>query len=210
MHRLTTRTIALAATLAATGCATTTFSSIWKAPDAPTVVLSGQKVAAVVMTPNNATRRAAEEALAREITKRGAEGVASYAFLSDQDLQDEASAKAGLQKAGVAGVVVMRVVSQNQSTTYTPSTWSRGYYPSFWGYWGYGWGAVYSPGYVRTDTLVSVETLVYSVGEDKLLWAGVSGTTNPSHVDAFVKEIVDEAAKEMRKSGLLPSRWEQR
>lgn len=173
-------------------------------------MLSGQKVAAVVMTPNDGTRRTAEEALAREITKRGATGVASYTFLSDQDLKDRAAATAHLQQAGVQGVVVMRVVSQDQSVTYTSSTWSRGYYPSFWGYWGYGWGAVHSPGYVRSDTVVSVETLVYSVAEDKLLWAGVSGTTNPSNVDAFVKEIVDEAAKEMRKSGLLPTRWEQR
>ncbi len=210
MHRLTTCSFALAAMLAAAGCATTTFSSIWKAPDTPQIVLSGQKVAAVVMAPSDGTRRAAEEALAREITKRGAEGVASYTFLSDQDLKDEAAAKAHLQQAGIEGVVVMRVVSQDQSVTYTPNTWARGYYPSFWGYWGYGWGAVQSPGYIRTDTVVNVETLVYSVAGDKLLWAGVSGTTNPSQVDAFVTEIADEATKEMRKSGLLPTRWDQR
>ena len=129
---------------------------------------------------------------------------------TEQDLKDQDAAKADLRQAGVQGVVVMRVVSQDQSTTYTPSTWSRGYYPSFWGYWGYGWGAVYSPGYIRTDMVVNVETLVYRVADDKLLWAGVSGTTNPSRVDTFVREIVDEAAKEMRKSGLLPTRWEQR
>ena len=210
MHRLTTCTLALTAALAAAGCATTTFSSIWKAPDVPQIVLSGQKVAAVVMVPDDGTRRAAEEALAAELTKRGAAGVASYTFLSGQDLKDEAAAKAHLQQAGMQGVVIMRVVSQDQSVTYSPSTWSRGYYPSFGGYWGYGWGAVYSPGYIRTDTIVNVETLVYSLTADKLLWAGVSGTTNPSRVDAFVTEIVDEAAKEMRKSGLLPTRWEQR
>jgi hypothetical protein len=209
MHRFTTVPLALAATLAAAGCATTTFSSIWKAPDAPQIVLSGQKVAAVVMTPNNGARRAAEDALARELTKLGASGVASYTFLSDQDLKDEAAAKTHLQQAGVAGVVVMRVASQDQSVSYSPSTWSRGYYPSFGGYWGYGWGAVYSPGYIRTDTIVNVETLVYSLTSDKLLWAAVSGTTNPSQVDAFVTGIVDEAAKEMRKSGLLPTQWEQ-
>lgn len=210
MHRSTTCTLALAAMLAGSACATTTFSSIWKAPDAPQIVLSGQKVAAVVMAPSDGTRRTAEDALARELTRRGVEGVASYTFLSDQDLKDEAAAKARLQQAGIEGVVVMRVVSQDQSVTYAPSTWSRGYYPSFWGYWGYGWGTVYSPGYVRTDTVVNVETLVYSVSGDTLLWAGVSGTTNPSKVDAFVTEIVDEAAKEMRKSGLLPTRWDER
>jgi hypothetical protein len=35
------------------------------------------------------------------------------------------------------------------------------------------------------------------------VWAGQSKTTNPSRVDALVKEIVRAAAEEMRKEGLL-------
>jgi len=53
------------------------------------------------------------------------------------------------------------------------------------------------------DTIVSVETLVYSVNQDKLVWAGMSETTNPSKVDAFIKELSTGAIKEMKKAGLL-------
>jgi hypothetical protein len=48
-----------------------------------------------------------------------------------------------------------------------------------------------------------VETLVYSVEQDKLLWAGQSKTTNPSNIQDFIRELSDAAAKEMRKAGFV-------
>ena len=39
--------------------------------------------------------------------------------------------------------------------------------------------------------------------QNKLVWAGESETTNPSKVDAFVKELAAGTAKEMKKLGLL-------
>jgi hypothetical protein len=80
--------------------------------------------------------------------------------------------------------------------------WSTGYYTSFWGYYGYTWGAVWDPGYLREDRIVTVETLVFSVPRDKLLWAALSETTNPKSMDAFMKDLVTKAAKEMKKEGL--------
>jgi hypothetical protein len=59
------------------------------------------------------------------------------------------------------------------------------------------------PGYLQTDTIVSIETLVYAVRQDKLLWGGVSETTNPSNLDAFIKEIVKAAGEEIRRAGLV-------
>jgi hypothetical protein len=61
----------------------------------------------------------------------------------------------------------------------------------------------YDPGYLRTDTVVMVETLVYSVTEDKLLWAGRSRTTNPSNVSKFILELSNKAASEMKKAGFI-------
>ena len=49
------------ATLMLTACATTTFTSTWKAPDAQGVDPTGKKVAAVYMSSNESSRRAAED-----------------------------------------------------------------------------------------------------------------------------------------------------
>ena len=56
---------------------------------------------------------------------------------------------------------------------------------------------------VRTDTVVTVETLVYSLKQHKLVWGGQSRTTNPNKVDDFVSEVAMTAAKELRKEGLI-------
>ena len=78
--------------------------------------------------------------------------------------------------------------------------------PTFTGYWIGAWPMAYEPGYTVTDTHVSVETRVYSVAQDRLLWSGKSVTTNPTKVDAFVKELSAKAAEEMQKAGLLTKR----
>ncbi len=52
-------------------------------------------------------------------------------------------------------------------------------------------------------TIVSIETLLYSVEEDKLLWAGLSKTTHPENIPKFINQRVNQAGKEIRKTGLV-------
>ena len=59
---------------------------------------------------------------------------------------------------GVEGVVTLRPVSAKTQTSYTPTVWATSSYSTLWGYYGYGWGAVYDPGVTRTDTVAVVET----------------------------------------------------
>jgi hypothetical protein len=195
--------ILLAVGLAA--CATTTFESNWKAPDAqPMGSLAGQKVVAVAVTKNQATRRSAEDSLVSVLNARGVQGIPSYSILGDDT--DEAKAKAAIEKSGAAAVVVMRPVAKEKEISSTPSSMYMGpMYGGYWGgYYGYGWGGAWGGGVdIRTDTIVVVETLVYSMKQNKLIWAGQSKTTNPSKIDAFVKEVAAGAGKEMKKAGLL-------
>ena len=81
-----------------------------------------------------------------------------------------------------------------------PASYSR-FGPS----WRNSWGAPYQPTRVRTDTIVSVETLVYSLKSDELLWASTSRTTNPRDLAALVREVADATAREMATQGLLAS-----
>ena len=47
-----------------------------------------------------------------------------------------------------------------------------------------------------------VETLIFSVPRDQLLWAAVSETKNPASVQRFVEDLVKESVKELQKAGL--------
>jgi hypothetical protein len=186
-------------------CASTTFVSTWRAPDARPLRLTGRKVVAIFMGRSSAARHRAEDAMAREISARGAQGLPSYTVLSDEEIKDKDAAKAKVESLGFSGAVVMRVVGRERQVSYEPGVvWVGPHYRRFWGgYWGYGWGTVYEPGYLREDKVVSVETLVYSFEQDELVWAGVSKTVNPEGIEDFVSELAKAVSEQMEKAGLL-------
>jgi hypothetical protein len=196
---------ALAFALLQLACSTTTFQSTWRSPRARPLQLSGRKVVAIFMSKDPVRRRRAEDAMAREITARGAQGVPGYTVIGDDEIKDEEGVRRKLDPLGFSGVVVMRVVGQETQYTYQPGYWEASpYYRRFWGgYWGWGWARVYEPGYLTADQVVKVETLVYSLEQDQLVWAGVSKTFNPSDLDSFITELAKAVTKEMKKSGLL-------
>ena len=195
--------VIVAIVVGASGLAKTKFNSVWKSPEAAATRLAGQKVAALIIDADESLRVAGEEALARELTERGMQGVPSYRFVPKEELKSADQARGWYEKAGVQAVVALRVVSDEKKLQYQPSTWTSGYYSSLWGYYGYGWGVVYDPGYKRIDRYVSLETLIFSVPKNTLLWAGVSETENPKEPAKVVEEVVREAVSEMRKQGLV-------
>jgi hypothetical protein len=190
------------------GCATTEFKSTWKDPAAGTVDFRGKRVAAFVVTKSDAQRRSAEDALAQELAKRGVSAIPGYQIWPGPEPADKEVLRKALADQNIDGVVVMRVVDRRQEVNYVPGGPAYG---SFYGYWDYGWSTVGNPGYLSTETILSVETLVYTVAgdertgipADKLLWGGVSETFDPGKFDKVVKEIVDKASDEMKKAGLI-------
>ncbi len=116
---------------------------------------------------------------------------------------DSEVARATVDAGGFDGAVVMRVIGRDQQLTYQPGMSYPAHYGGFYSYYGYGWPAVYDPGYLRTDTIVTVETNVYSVADDKLLWSGVSETMNPNHVARAVDDVANAVARELRRQGLV-------
>ena len=191
---------ALVVAVGALACSTTEFKSTWRDPTARPVALRAQPVAAFLITSNEATRRAGEDILARELSARGVRGIPGYQLTGEQPVRDSEALRRNLEKAGIEGTVIMRVVDRRVELDYVPSGPAYG---SMYGYWDFGWGMMGRPGYLETDTIVSVETLVYSLPQDKLLWGGVSETTDPSNLDSLIKEIAKAAGDEIRQAGLI-------
>jgi hypothetical protein len=189
----------MAFALAAPLLAAVKFTSTWAAPGAKSITFKGQKVAALVISDDMSLRQSAEEALARELTARGINGVASYRIIPNAELKDVDRAKAWFTKGSVTGVVALRPVSNDKVKRYTETLWTSPYYSNFWGYYPYGWGATYTVGSVTVDRVVVVELLIYQVSTGDLVWAGVSEATNPKTLQKLVADIVKEAAKKIEK-----------
>ena len=202
--RTLTRFLTAAMALATFACATTTFQSTWRDPEARPLRLTGRKVVGVFLSRDPVRRRRAEDAMAREISARGAQGVPAYTVLSDEEIKDQETARTKLDRLGFSGAVVMRVVGSQTQYTFEPAFWAHPHYRRFWGgYWGWGWGTVWEPGYLVADKVVSVETLVYSLEQDLLVWAGVSRTVDPTQIESFISELAAAVTKQMDKEGLF-------
>ena len=179
------------------------FTSTWKWMDAKSVSFAGSKVAALVITKDDSLRMSGEEALVRELNARGLQGVATFRIVPRPELEAAEKAKVWYDKAAVEGVVALRPVSSEKVKSYSSAVWTSAPYGSFWSYYPYGWSTLYIPASTREDTVVGVETLVFSVKQNQLLWAGMSETKNPKNLQQFVKDLVVEAVKEMQKQGLI-------
>jgi len=187
------RVVFLVAGLALAGCASTRIVESWKAPGAGP--LHFKKVLAVAILKNQGLRQNAEDALKGNL--RNVQAVQSYTMFDLGDLANRDKAKERLRQEGFDGAVVLRLTSSHQEMSWT--TYSTGPYNSFWGYY----GAYYPAAEMRVDTVVRVEINIYSLTEDKLVWAGVSETFNPTSSQGLISEIAAEAGKELRRQGLI-------
>ena len=212
MNRIARAGSVAAVVLTAAACATTTFQSTWKAPEVGPLNLRARRWP---RSSSARTRASAFPPRTRSPSRsppRARWGSRRYTLVSDDVIQDQEKSRALMEKAGVAGVVSMRVVSNEQRITSTPSTfWVGPPHSAFWGrpgwgrpgYWGWGWNSSFATPMIQTDTVVSIETLIFDMGRDKLVWVATSRTTNPSNVPSFIREVSGAAAGALRRQGLI-------
>ena len=125
-------------------------------------------------------------------------------MIPKEEVRDKDRAKAWFERTDTAAVVIMRLVDISKETRPTVVAWeSAPYYGSLWGYYPYAWGATIDLSPNKTTVTVVVETLVFDVTGNRLLWAGTSETTNAKGAQELVKKLVNAAAEQMRKDGLI-------
>ena len=168
------------------GCASTAIVSAWRDPGLAQVPF--RKVLVVFQHADPRLRQQAERTMAANI----AGAVPAHAIFSDEEVRDLERVKARVRQEGFDSAVIMRVVSVDREVSYVPGRAYvvPSYYHGFYGYWGYGWRSVYEPGYMRADRVVTIATNVYSVADDKLVWASQSETFNPASLGNAVHEVV--------------------
>ncbi len=184
--------------LASCSTSSTKIVSAWKLPE--TGPLQFERIMALVLVQEPSIRRAGEQALVQQITR--AKAVPSYTILNESQLANEEQVKRAVSESGVDGIVVMRPVYNDEETRYVGGSYPTSYY-SFYGYYGWAHPISYSPGYYQTDRLVGVETNIYDTSDGKLVWSGLTQTTNPTDVRKLVADTAKKVRQEMRKYGFI-------
>jgi len=198
--RMSSASLTLGLALALGACATPTkLTAVWKAPDA--APFQFKKVIVAAQTPDDTRRRTMETYLAGRI----ANATPSYQVLTPDESRSADRARAKIVAAGFDAALIVRFVGTEKQTTYVPGTtyWGPAPYGSMSGYWGYGWGAAYSPGYLQTDTVVTLESNVYSISNDALLWSSRSDTISPSSIDDLMQSVCEATVREMKRQKVL-------
>lgn len=186
----------LASTLVS--CGSTRVVTRWQDPSVSVTPIVFTKVLAMVIAGDQALRRAGEQELCRQVERAPCQP--AYLSIPDSALRDVDAVKAIVRKEGFDGAVVFRVAGEREQVTYVPPS----YGPGFWGYYGHA-RVAYDPGYYRSDQVVRVETSIYSIREDKLLWVGTTDTVNPDSVAGLVKDVAKAVRKELEREGAVPA-----
>lgn len=202
MNRFVLAVLIVAVAALAAGCGSSTeFVQTWKDPGLTKFDFKKAGVLAIAKT--DGMRRTAEDAMAAAVQRTGMPAVPLYTLVSHDQVKNADIVKSSLTKAGIDGLVIMRMVATENKTTYVPgSTYPTSYY-SPWGYHGYGWGAAYDPGYMVTNKYVNIETNIYDLKADKLVWSGISESVDPSSVNGLVMDVSDAAYEVMYQQGLV-------
>jgi hypothetical protein len=173
-------------------CASTSIVSEWKDPNAATAHFG--RVLVVAPSRDTAVRRSAEDELVRRLGPDRA--APSYTVLRDNELGDRALLKRRAMELGFDGLLVFRIARVEHEATWVPGT--------YWGpYYAIGGWPAWDPGYVATNTVVSVETDVYNVLDDRLVWASRSRTYDPRSMRSLVDDVSKAVSNAMHKQGLL-------
>lgn len=186
----------------------TKMKSFWKNPSATAASMQLKNVLVVVTIKQPMTRKVAEDKACKIIKAGGkADATPSYSVIGDEDLENVEKAKAKVAEMGFDGVIIMRYAGSKDETKYDPesgdqssSTWTI--YNDFWGAWGAAWGATYNA-QTTNDLKIYIETMFFSMKENKLVWAGITETKNPKNAAEVVADIAEETAKTLRDQGLI-------
>ena len=179
-------------------CASTQLTAVWKDPafqDQP------RKIMVIGMLPNPASKRTFEEEMVKSLKKQGTDAIVSYTLLPEQPAPDREAVEKTMKEQGADAVIIARIMDKKTVTSYVPSTpgpryGAPGYYGTSWqGYYAYNPGGGY-----RKDEFAVVQTNLYDLKTEKLIWTASSETwlANEnrdlimSYIDVVMRDLIKE------------------
>ena len=121
-------------------------------------------------------------------------------------LQKEAIFKV-IDEYGNDTVAITHLVGLEESEVFSRANrWSRQYYNDYYRFYDYAWDYVHAPTVYGERVAISLETRLYDVKTESLIWAGESQTMDPKTTGQAIGQVVDAVMNELKKSRLLPER----
>ncbi len=193
----------LMAVITVASCTSTKITSSWREPDKAVAVSALSKVLVVALFKDETSRHKAEDQMAGYLNGKG---VVSYNYLKESfDKKNEDALRKKIKADGFDGAVTMRLVDVDKEKIYTPGNTSLypSHYRNFSGYYYRSFSYFSNPGYYSTTKTYTIETNVYSIKEDKIIWSALTKTSDPDGVQKMTEEVAKVVYKKMIKEGFI-------
>jgi len=181
----------------------TAITSSWREPSRKINIANANKILVVAMFKNKISSRLAEDQMAADL---GSKGIVSYKYLdSNFNRKNVEAIRDKIRDDGFGGVITMRLIDAEKEKVYNPSNFELypPYYLTFSGYYYRNFPYYSNQDYYTTSKVFTVETNVFSIKEEKIIWTGITKTTDPSGVEKMMKEIAHVVFKKMLREGII-------
>lgn len=182
-------------------CSNTKLSQTWSSPDLSTTY---NDIMVVGISESEQLRRAYETYFSDHIRSRGMESIASYKLI-DHESEMELSGmdkynfrtivKAAIKGSDIDAVLITHLLSIEDEDIYRPSLdnqptyYATSYYENMYGYHGYVTTYVQQPGYYTHEKTYILESNLYDVKTEDLVWTTRSRTFSPESMDTAIEEL---------------------
>lgn len=202
MTSISTRWLGAAAVVASIACAGSTPTRVTREWKDPSAVASPSMTKVVVMGAlvKAEQRRTLEDRFVSGLASEGIHAAPSYRVLGDP-LPDLATSRAMLQRAGYHGAVAVRLgeVSERRRHVEGSTPGPYAFAPQAYGTV----GSVRDPGFWVTDTVLTFETSLWDLRDDRRVWVVISKTENPSSSSDYANSLTKEVVPRLADSGLI-------
>jgi hypothetical protein len=156
----------------------------------------------IAITGNEHNRRTFEKKFVARLKSVGVDAIASEEAIpmpADLELKKETILDAVHQYNNDA-VIITHVIGKEEKDSYTRADIDRN---RFFGFYRSRYRSAHSPGYASTSTTVRLETNLYDVKTEKLMWSGKSKTWSKDSKDQIINDVIKTVINDLQKNKLI-------
>lgn len=165
------------------------------------------KVLVAGIAENGMKQRLFEDTFCTALKNAGVDAVQSYTNISEEDFANKNKIRAVAQALGVRYLLVTHMAGSDKRQVYRPATTypaPHSYYYDYDRYYPMVYGYVHEPGYYTTHEYVQLESNLYDVDTEKLVWSAATETVDPREIQKVVDELSKVLVKQMQADGIIP------
>ena len=184
-------------------CKSTNIVSSWTEPNKEINLNKLKKVLVVARFKSETSNRKAEDKMVEYLNGKG---IQSYNYLkSNFNKENIESIREKIKKDGFDGAVSMRLIDVEQEQIAQRGILNRypNNYRDFNDYFYESQMSYNNPEYYVTTKIFTIETYVFSIKENKIIWTALTETTDPNGVEKMTEDVTKAVYSQMKKDGLI-------